>query len=115
MDQGESRSLSERIAAAVAAVPPGTVATYGEIAAVAGNPRAARQVVRVLNVWSRGRSLPWHRIVNRHGTISLPPGDGYELQRSLLESEGVEFDAKDRIDLNRYGFSRAVFRGAAPR
>ena len=96
--------MSERIAAAITAVPKGRVATYGQIASAAGNPRAARQVVRILHTWSRDRNLPWHRIVNRNGEISLPQGGGYELQRALLEEEGVEFDLRDRIDLTRFGF-----------
>lgn len=100
----DSPSLSERIAHTIAAVPSGRVATYGQVAALAGNPRAARQVVRILNAWSRSRGLPWHRIVNRHGTISLPDGEGGDLQRTLLESEGIEFDRHGRIDLERFGF-----------
>lgn len=100
---GTRLTLSERISHAIASVPAGRVATYGEIAAIAGNPRAARQVVRVLNAWSRTRNLPWHRIVNRHGSISLPAGDGGDLQRALLEQEGVEFDHRGRINLDRFG------------
>ena len=60
------------------------------VAAMAGNPRGARQVVRVLNTQSDKHKLPWHRVINAQGTISLPKGRGYELQKSLLETEGIE-------------------------
>jgi len=83
-------------------IPRGRVATYGQIAAMAGNPRAARQVVRTLHTSSDKERLPWHRVINSQGRISLPPGRGYELQKSLLEKEGVKFGLGDRIDLKRY-------------
>lgn len=105
MDPGlGSLSFSDRIANAIASVPTGRVASYGQIATMAGNPRGARQVVRILNAWGRKMNLPWHRIVNRNGEISLPRGGGYELQRALLEDEGVEFDLRDRIDMDRFGY-----------
>ena len=95
-------SFSERVVAILQAIPEGTVAFYGQIAAMAGNPRAARQVVWVLHASSKKRGLPWHRVVNIKGGISLPVGDGYELQRALLEEEGVSFDDRGRIDLKRF-------------
>ncbi len=97
-------SLSEQIALVVKAIPSGQVATYGQVAAVAGNPRAARQVVRTLKMWARSRNLPWHRVVNREGRISLPPGGGYEEQRGLLEAEGVAFGLDGRIDMKYHGW-----------
>jgi methylated-DNA-protein-cysteine methyltransferase-like protein len=66
-------SFTERIIEIVTSIPAGRVATYGEIAGYAGNPRGARQVARVLHAMSEGRNLPWHRVVNRRGAISLPP------------------------------------------
>ncbi len=96
--------LTQRIIDRLRAIPKGTVATYGGIAAASGNPRGARTVVWVLNSASRAEALPWHRVVNRRGGISLSPGRGYELQRALLESEGVEFDERGRIDLDRFGW-----------
>ncbi|NNF98230.1 MAG: MGMT family protein [Desulfobacteraceae bacterium] len=83
-------------------IPKGKVATYGYIAAMAGNPRGARQVARVLHSSSEKDGLPWHRIVNRLGRISLKPSQGYEVQRQLLEKEGVVFDRQETIDLDRY-------------
>lgn len=86
----------------IRAIPEGKVATYGGIAAMAGNPRAARQVVRILHTCSKKERLPWHRIVNKEGRISLKPFQGYEKQRQLLEHEGIEFDLGNRIDLENY-------------
>lgn len=83
-------------------IPMGRVATYGMIAMLAGNPRAARQVVRVLHTRSQSDALPWHRIINKAGHIALRPGTGFELQRMLLAKEGVESSETGRIDLDRY-------------
>ena len=111
MSGNDAMTLSERIAAVISAVPAGRVATYGQVAAMAGNPKAARQVVRVLNAWSTRRGLPWYRIVNREGRISLPRGGGYEEQRSLLEREQVVFDETDRIDMSRFQWSGSPLGG----
>ncbi|MFA7568239.1 MAG: MGMT family protein [Alkalispirochaeta sp.] len=96
---------TEAIAHTIAAIPYGTVATYGQIATLAGYPRSARQVARILHTLSRPRKLPWHRVVNRTGRISLPPTQGGDLQRILLEDEGIEFDLRGRIDLTRFGMT----------
>jgi methylated-DNA-protein-cysteine methyltransferase-like protein len=71
---------------------------------MAGNARAARQVVRLLHACSEKENLPWHRIVNRLGEIGLPLGRGGEEQRRLLEQEGVWFDGNGRIDLERFSW-----------
>jgi len=85
----------------IRAIPRGTVVTYEQIAILAGAPNGARQVSWVLNSCSRAENLPWHRVVNSRGTISLT-GEGKLEQRMLLEAEGVQFDAEGRIDLNRF-------------
>jgi methylated-DNA-protein-cysteine methyltransferase-like protein len=93
-----------RIYAAVRKVPRGRVATYGQIATLAGLPGHARQVGYALHALKDGR-VPWHRVVNAQGCISAradEPG-GSLLQRMRLEQEGVEFDARGRIDLRRFG------------
>jgi methylated-DNA-protein-cysteine methyltransferase-like protein len=100
--RGKHTPFSEEVAAVIRSIPPGKVATYGQVAALAGNRFAARQVVRVLHAMSEREKLPWHRIVNAGGRISLPPGRGYELQKKLLEQEGVVFDETDRINLDVY-------------
>ena len=81
------------------------VATYGRIAASCGNPRGARSVVWLLKSTSRAEDLPWHRVISAKGSISLEPGAGYELQRTLLEAEGVVIDETGRIDLERFEWS----------
>jgi methylated-DNA-protein-cysteine methyltransferase-like protein len=102
--QKDHSSFHERVRRIIKRIPYGKVATYGQIAFYAGSSSAARQVTWVLHSCSERDALPWHRVINGKGKISLKPGLGYELQRSLLESEGIEFDEEERIDLKRYGF-----------
>jgi len=87
-DSGREESFTARVVRVVAAIPEGEALTYGEVASLAGNPRAARQVVRALNTQSRAHGLPWHRVVGRGLEIRLPEEAGGALQRSLLEAEG---------------------------
>lgn len=102
MGKRSAQSFYQKVIEIVKRIPRGRVATYGQIAALAGNPRAARQIAWVLNAASEKHGLPWHRVVNRQGQISLPRCAGYELQRQLLARERVRFDNNDRIDLARY-------------
>ena len=83
-------------------IPEGKVTSYGRIGELAGNPRAARQVVRVLHTFGEKEELPWWRVINAAGCISLKPGYGFEEQRDLLEAEGVEVSSKGRISLDHY-------------
>lgn len=83
-------------------IPRGKVATYGQVARLAGYPNGARLVVWTLHSQQKRHGLPWHRIVNVRGGISLPRGDGYELQKAMLIAEGVKFASGDRIDLARF-------------
>lgn len=83
------------------AVPPGRVVTYGQVAAMAGDPRGARQVVRILTTLSEAENLPWHRVINAKGMVSLP-GKGGQEQRARLESEGVTFCSDGTVELARY-------------
>ena len=93
--------LLQRIAAVVAAIPSGRVATYGQVAAQAGNRRAARQVAWALRTYA-GRGLPWHRVIGARGVIRLPAGGPLERQRTLLLAEGVAVDPDGRVDLVAY-------------
>lgn len=96
-------SNRDLILAVVRRVPPGRVATYGQIAKLAGLPRNARQVGTILGQLDDDESVPWHRVVNSAGRISERGGTVYEgLQRFELESEGVEFSETERIDLQRF-------------
>ena len=86
---------------AIKCIPEGKVATYGQVAGLAGNQRGARQVVRVLHSSSRKEGLPWHRVITSKGMISLA-GEGYDIQRSLLETEGVVFDENGGVNLREF-------------
>ena len=79
-------------------IPNGRVATYGQIATLAGIPGQARQVGYAMHAITEEDDLPWQRVINAQGKISLRIGA--ELQRSLLEAEGVVFDNQGRVDLN---------------
>lgn len=102
MAHRESTSSADLIIEVVFRIPRGKVATYGQIARVAGYPRGARLVVWALNSHRKYPDLPWFRLVNARGGISLSPGNGYELQKELLTAEGVVFGPDDRIDLSRF-------------
>lgn len=94
--------LTRRIIRLIRAIPEGAVSTYGRIATLAGSPRSARQVARILHSSSEKYDLPWHRVVNRQGRISLNQHQGFEIQRQLLIDEGVRVDAGGTIDLDRF-------------
>ena len=94
--------FSKQAIAIMKSIPAGKVSTYGRIAALAGDNRSARQVSRLLNSCSEKENIPWYRIVNNRGKISLRPGNGYELQKALLEAEGVEFDENDMINFQKF-------------
>ena len=96
----EDRGPYERIYGVVRRIPRGRVATYGQVASLAGLGGHARQVGYALHALTDDRRLPWHRVVNAAGRVSArsePGGD--HIQRELLRREGVRFDAADRIDL----------------
>jgi methylated-DNA-protein-cysteine methyltransferase-like protein len=93
----------DRIYAVVRRIPRGRVATYGQVATLAGLGGHARQVGYALHSLTTERAVPWHRVVNARGEISArsePGGD--QIQRQLLEREGVNFDTRDRLALERY-------------
>jgi methylated-DNA-protein-cysteine methyltransferase-like protein len=95
----------DRIHEVVRRIPPGKVATYGQIARLLGQPRAARTVGWALRATPEGSDLPWQRVINARGTVSFAAGSpGAELQRALLEEEGIAFDEQGRVDLKVYGW-----------
>lgn len=102
-----------RIYAVVRRIPAGAVATYGQVAALAGLPGEARQVGYALAALPEGSDVPWQRVINAQGRVSPRSEPGWEgFQRRLLESEGVEFDERGRIDLARYRWDPDADRGA---
>jgi len=94
----------------VSEIPPGHVLTYGEVARLAGMPRAARRVSQALRRAPRGIRLPWHRVINAQGKISFPEDSSAWLeQRNMLEEEGVIF-LNGKVDLEYFGYRGAVDR-----
>lgn len=105
MAEGRAAGRNARVYAVVQAIPRGRVATYKQVAALAGieGPSGARQVGFALAALAAGNDVPWHRVVNVKGAISLRGRDGAEdEQRERLALEGVEADARGHIDLARY-------------
>ncbi|MCG8325689.1 MAG: MGMT family protein [Thiotrichales bacterium] len=94
----------KRILQVVNAIPPGRVATYGQVAQLAGLPRRARLVGTVLANLDESEQVPWHRVINARGAISERSslGGSEDYQRILLEAEGIVFDERDTIELSRY-------------
>ncbi len=92
------------ICAVIRRIPKGWVATYGQVAAMAGLPRRARLVGHVLQKLDPATKIPWHRVVNAKGEVSfsLSRNGGDALQQRLLAREGIAFDANGRFDLERY-------------
>ncbi len=98
-------SFFEQVYQVVYRIPPGKVATYGQIARLLGMPHAARTVGWALHSIPEGYDIPWQRVVSSRGIISLDRyGSGAAIQRALLETEGVAFDESGRIDLRVYGW-----------
>ncbi|WP_141431089.1 MGMT family protein [Bacillus sp. 03113] len=94
--------FTEKVIDIIRNIPEGRVMTYGQIAKLAGSPRAARQVVRILHSMSRKHSLPWHRVINAKGHIALQNDDSYNEQMMSLEIEGVKVGLHGSIDLEKY-------------
>lgn len=97
----ERARLFERIYALVRQIPPGRVATYGQIAGIVGC--TARVAGYAMAATPDGEGVPWQRVINSRGEISLRPGDGASRQRELLDAEGVRFNPAGRVD---FGESR---------
>lgn len=96
-------SLRERIYEVVRRIPDGRVATYGQVAALAGMRGHARHVGYALHGLAAESTVPWHRVINARGEISPRSAGGFDPeQRARLEAEGVDFDARERVDLARF-------------
>ncbi len=99
------KSFRERVLEIVSQIPHGKVLSYGVVAALAGNSRSPRQVGGILrSLTVKEDRVPWWRVVNKEGYLSINQGGAIEkqLQRSLLESEGVEVSEDFTIDMNKY-------------
>ncbi|MET3289096.1 UNVERIFIED_CONTAM: methylated-DNA-protein-cysteine methyltransferase-like protein [Brevibacillus sp. OAP136] len=98
------KPFTANVIAIIKQIPAGQVMTYGQIASLAGSPRAARQVVRILHAMSRKHNLPWHRVINSKGEIGLRDSASAELQSEYLREEGVEISTDRLINLSRYQY-----------
>jgi|APAra7269096819_1048525.scaffolds.fasta_scaffold12691_3 methylated-DNA-protein-cysteine methyltransferase-like protein len=97
-----SMSFTERAVALIKQIPSGKVMTYGQIAGLAGSPRGARQVVRVLHSMSKKHNLPWHRVINSKGEIGFKDEEMYVVQKLSLEAEGILVSSDGKLDLKVY-------------
>lgn len=100
------KNFYQKVIELIKKVPHGKVTTYGTIATMAGSPRSARIVGGILHAMTEKEDLPWQRIINRDGYLSIKSGliDLKKLQRQLLEEEGVEVSDEFVVDLNRFGW-----------
>ena len=105
--------FNHKVWALVRLIPPGKVSTYGQIAALVGPPAGMdpKSYLAFGARWVGGamancpQDVPWQRVINSQGKVSLRPGGGGSHQRELLEAEGVTFDARDRVDLKTYAWT----------
>jgi methylated-DNA-protein-cysteine methyltransferase related protein len=100
--QGDAAAAA--ICAVIRRIPKGWVATYGQIAAMAGLPRRSRLVGHVLRHLDPATEIPWHRVVNAKGAVSyaVSRNGNDAFQQRLLEKEGIEFDDKNHFNLERF-------------
>jgi len=105
--------FTRQVKAVIRAIPRGRVATYGQVAALAGRERAARGVAWILHSSSEAASLPWHRVIGGQGRISLPRRRGFEEQKARLAAEGVAVGPGGRVALKRFQWEPGA--GAAGR
>jgi methylated-DNA-protein-cysteine methyltransferase related protein len=111
----DPNAFKNRVWEVVRLIPAGQVATYGQIAALIPAPAGmeGRDYLAFGARWVGGAmaacpaDVPWQRVINSQGKISLPPGPGADHQRQLLEDEGIVFDERGRIDLTRYRWTGA--------
>lgn len=94
--------FTEEVIEIIQHIPPGKVMTYGQIGQLAGSPRSARQVVRILHSSSKKYNLPWHRVINAKGEIGLKQEGPASEQIFLLKSEGIRITDQGKIDLDVY-------------
>lgn len=115
---GKTTDFTDKVIAAIRKIPKGSVATYGQIAGLAGKPGAARGVVWILHSSSGSAGLPWHRVLNARGRIAFAPGsrNGRE-QKKRLRAEGVLFAKDGSIEMARFQWKKraATKRRSSPR
>jgi methylated-DNA-protein-cysteine methyltransferase related protein len=97
-------NFRDQVIQIVQQIPEGKVTTYGTVATMAGQPRGARLVAGIMNAFGED-DLPWQRVINRHGFISIKnPDHPKEEQKALLEDESIEVSEDFMVDLEKYGW-----------
>jgi len=96
--------FTERAITIMKQIPAGKVMSYGQVAALAGSPRGARQIVRILHSMSRKHDIPWHRVINAKGEIGFKDERQLFEQKRRLEMEQIIVDENNRIDLDKYRY-----------
>lgn len=96
--------FTKKVIEIISNIPIGKVMTFGQVAACAGSPRGARQVVRILHSMSEKYALPWHRIINAKGQIGFQDEEAFHEQKQLLLDEGITFRNETQVDLKVYRF-----------
>ncbi len=94
--------MTAEIIKIIKSIPKGKVATYGQVARLAGYANGARQVVRILHTCTDKYDLPWHRVINAKGEIALSIYNGADEQKAMLEAEGITFISEYKIDLKKH-------------
>jgi methylated-DNA-protein-cysteine methyltransferase-like protein len=101
--KGDVPGFFERVYHVTRLIPSGKVATYGQIAAIVSSRQAARTVGWALHALDEGTDVPWHRVINARGSVSLSNrGQAAATQQSLLEAEGIRFGSHGRLNMQRY-------------
>lgn len=101
------KDFTKKVIAIVKKIPRGKVATYGQIAALAGKPHAARGISWILHSQSKAYELPWQRVINARGRISFRrKSPQYALQKRLLRAEKIEFDRDESVSLIIFGWNK---------
>lgn len=99
--------FADEVIKVIKLIPEGKVATYGQIARLAGKPHASRAVGWILNSCARAHRLPWQRVLNSQGRISFhPESSEYANQKRLLKSEGILFSTAHGLELTRYQWKK---------
>ncbi len=104
-------AFTKKVIASVKQIPKGKIATYGQIAKIAGKPHGARGVGWILNSCSKKYRIPWQRVINSKGKISFHRGsEAFVVQRHLLQKEGIEITPEGALDLEIYQWRKDVRR-----
>lgn len=102
-------AFSKNVMTLIKKIPKGSVATYGQIAKLAGKPQGSRGVAWILNSSSKAHDLPWFRVINSQGKISFPVMSEHWLrQKSMLMKEGIEFGSGEKINLEKYQWKKGL-------